>query len=278
MQSRAYIGPTTTSSAVPLFDMVAISQVVTILLATVAFAAPPSDIESHVTRRHRSRLMRRVERDNLAISSTAQEDYSTNWAGAVLEGPNGTYTLVRGTFVVPTLSSPDGSATAWVGIDGGSCSGGLWRTGIDMTHSNGAVSYDAWYQWYPDVAYYFNDVTIKTGDTVRLIITADSNTSGLAVVDNLSSDRSVSQYITSTHALCEQSAEWIVEDHSQVNSDGDVPFYDFGNVTFSDCSAHTSTGGIVSPRGANIIDIQQDGLVLTSTTQHSKVVKISYVG
>lgn len=68
--------------------MVAISQVTTILLATVAFAAPSSHIESRVTRHHRSRPIRRIERDNLAINRTSYDDYNSNWAGAELEGPS----------------------------------------------------------------------------------------------------------------------------------------------------------------------------------------------
>ena len=67
--------------------MVVISQVAAILLATVAFAAPPSHIESRVTRRHRSRPIRRIGRDNFA-NRTSHEDYNPGWAGAELEGPS----------------------------------------------------------------------------------------------------------------------------------------------------------------------------------------------
>jgi len=68
--------------------MLAISQVAAILFATVAFAAPPSHIESRVTRRHRSRPIRRIETDNLAINPASHEDYTDNWAGAVLQSPS----------------------------------------------------------------------------------------------------------------------------------------------------------------------------------------------
>ncbi len=139
----------------------------------------------------------------------------------------------------------------------------------------------AWSQWYPDSSYYFNDITINAGDTIRLTIIADSDTSGKAVIENLSNGQNVSQHTTSTHALCGQTAEWIVEDYSQAGSDGSyslVPFCDFGTVTFSNSSARTSSGSTVSPHGADIIEIQQDGPVLTSTKQSSKNVTISYIG
>jgi hypothetical protein len=113
------------------------------------------------------------------------------------------------------------------------------------------------------------------------MITADSYTSGEAVIENLSNGQSVSKHVTSTYALCGQTAEWIVEDPSLVDSEGDVsmvPFCDFGAVTFSDSSARTSRGRTVSPQGAVINDIQQGGPVLTSTKQHSNVVTISYLG
>lgn len=188
----------------------------------------------------------------------------------------------------------------WVGIDGDTCDGGLWQTGIDMTYNHGAMTYDgklfvyfsackksllspalAWYEWYPDVPYNFNDITIRAGDTIRLTITADSYTSGRAVIENLTNGHTASHYATSTYALCGQTTEWIVEDPSQVDPYGDVttePLCNFGTVTFSECSARTSSGRTVSPYGAVINDIQQGGPVLTSTKLHSNVVTISHIG
>ncbi|KAF8342491.1 peptidase A4 family-domain-containing protein [Amanita rubescens] len=263
--------------------MVAISQVAAILLATVAFAAPVSHIESRVPRRHRSRPIRRIERDNLAIDPASHEYYTTNWAGAMLQSPNRTYNAVSGTFVVPTLSSPNsyGAASPWVGIDGTGCSGGLWQAGIDMAYNNGAMSYLPWYEWFPDDSYYFSNIAINAGDTIRLTITADSDTSGKAVIENLSNGQTASQYTTSTHALCRQSAEWVVEDYTQEDSDGTyslVPFCDFGTVNFFNASARTFSGSTVSPHDSHIVDIQQSDSVLTSTTPNSKNVTISYIG
>jgi hypothetical protein len=164
-----------------------------------------------------------------------------------------------------------------------------------MAYNNGAMSYlrklfcifqrlqeiltitrPAWYEWFPDPAYYFNNIVVNAGDTVRLTITTDSDTSGNAVVENLSNGQTVSQYTASTYALCGQSAEWIVEDYS--NDDGSlVPFCDFGTVNFFNASARTFSGSTVSPRDSHICDIQQDDSVLTSTTPNSKNVTISYI-
>lgn len=91
--------------------------------------------------RHRKRAesgrrgnpLRRV--DSIAetgITNKTNVEYSSNWAGAILIGTG--YTSVTGTFTVPTPSS-SGSGSAWVGIDGDTCSTAILQTGIDWTKS-----------------------------------------------------------------------------------------------------------------------------------------------
>jgi hypothetical protein len=88
-------------------------------------------------------------------NDTLQVSYSTNWAGAVLIGSG--YKSVTGTFVVPTPSTPSGGSTrteyaasAWVGIDGETCQTSILQTGVDFYVEGSSVSFDAWYEWYPD--------------------------------------------------------------------------------------------------------------------------------
>jgi len=109
--------------------------------------------------------------------------YSTNWAGAALVGSG--YTGVTGTFTIPTPKAPTGanantpySASAWVGLDGYTCGSAILQTGVDFTIQNGAVSFDAWYEWYPDYAYDFSGITFSVGDVVTLTIKATSKTGG----------------------------------------------------------------------------------------------------
>lgn len=76
-----------------------------------------------------------------------------------------------------------------------------------------------------------------------------------------------------TDALCETNAEWIVEDFSSGGSL--VNFADFGTVQFTGASVNGGTG--VS--GATIIDIQQNGKVLTDcSTSGSSTVVCEYTG
>ena len=62
--------------------------------------------------------------------------------------------------------------------------------------------------------------------------------------------------LSSSYALCEQDAEWIVEDFEEGGSL--VLFADFGTVTFSDCSA-SGLDGSYGLSDANILEIEQTG-------------------
>lgn len=109
-----------------------------VILAGSAMAAPGTAMRAE---RHRKRVesgrrgnpLRRI--DSIAetgITNKTNVEYSSNWAGAILIGSG--YTSVTGTFTVPTPSST-GSGSAWVGIDGDTCSTAILQTGIDWTKS-----------------------------------------------------------------------------------------------------------------------------------------------
>jgi hypothetical protein len=132
----------------------------------------------------------------------------------------------------------------------------------------------AWYEWYPDYAYDFSGISFSAGDEVKVTVTATSKKAGKAVIENLTTGKTVSKSLTSSYSLCEYNAEWIVEDFEE--GDSLVAFADFGTVTFTDAYATTSSG-TVSPSGATIIDIKQDGSVLTSVTASSSEVVVKYV-
>lgn len=215
-----------------------------------------------------------------AINETTQVEYSSNWAGAVLIGTG--YKSVTGTFVVPTPSTPSGgssrteyAASAWVGIDGDTASNSILQTGVDFYVEGTEVGYDAWYEWYPDYAYDFSGITISAGDTIKVTVTATSTKAGTAVVENVSTGKTVSETFTNeSNVLEELNAEWIVEDFEE--GDELVPFADFGTVTFTSASA-TGSSGSVGPSGATLIDIEQNGKVLTSVSTTSSSVTVTYV-
>ncbi|KAL1303150.1 hypothetical protein AAFC00_006580 [Neodothiora populina] len=217
-----------------------------------------------------------------------QADYSTNWAGAVLIGSG--YKGVSGEFTIPDPSLPFGSssgglhsASAWVGIDGDTCETAILQTGVDFNNENGQVSFDAWYEWYPDYSYDFSGIGFSVGDKVRVSIDATSTRAGVATVENLSKGTKVSHTFSGeSDALCETNAEWIVEDFTEISggSESLVPLVDFGTVTFTDAYATTS-GGTVGLSGATVIDmINEEGtsVVAATTIEGSNSVAVTYTG
>lgn len=229
----------------------------------------------------------KIASDNLieGITNQSNVEYSTNWAGAVLIGTG--YTEVTATVTVPTLtgsssSSTESAGSAWVGIDGDTCQTAILQTGIDWYVDGTSVSYDAWYEWYPDYAYTFSGISISAGDSIQMTVTATSKTGGSAVIENLTTGTTVTHSFSGVTdgSLCEYNAEWIVEDFSECSSSGDcelVPFADFGTVTFTGASA-VKSGTTVGPSGATIIDIEQDSEILTSCSASSSTVTCTYTG
>jgi hypothetical protein len=235
------------------------------LLAGTAVAAPGTAMRkaraekrAAAKNNHGNPLVRSDGPATLETNKTNVE-YSSNWAGAVLIGTG--FTSVTGTFTVPTPSTT-GDGSAWVGIDGDTCQTAILQTGVDWIRSGSSISYDAWYEWYPDYAYDFSGITIKAGDSIKVTVTATSKTTGTAVVDNLTTGTVVTHTFTGgvDGSLCEYNAEWIVEDFEENGSL--VKFANFGTVTFTSASA-VKSGVTVGVTGATIIDIEQSSTVLT---------------
>ncbi|KAJ9396918.1 hypothetical protein DTO282F9_6172 [Paecilomyces variotii] len=218
-------------------------------------------------------------------SNDINVQYSSNWAGAVLESPPSgqTFNGVSGVITVPTPSSPSGAsgssgASAWVGIDGDTYTNAILQTGIDFTvGADGSVSYDAWYEWYPDYAHDFDGFDISSGDVISLSVNSSSSSSGTVVIENQTTGKQVSKTVSapdSSSTLGGQNAEWIVEDFEQ--GDSQIPFANFGSVTFSNATANTGSGS-VGTDGATILEIRRNGQVLTHTSiPSSSEVKITY--
>ena len=211
-----------------------------------------------------------------------------------------TFKSVTGTFVVPTPREPSGgsgthSASAWVGIDGDTCGTAILQTGIDFTVSGTRTSFDgtslspthhltawvtdvstpAWFEWFPDFAHDFSGISISPGNTITVSVTATSRTGGTATILNRSTGQQVSHTFSGQPALCQENAEWIVEDFS--SGGGLVPLANWGTVTFTGVSAGTASG-TTTPAGATIIDMEQNGRVLTDVSASGSSVTVRYTG
>lgn len=227
-----------------------------------------------------SRPLKPGTADILYVNGTTKEEFSANWAGAVLIG-NG-YNHVTGEITVPVPKPPRGAndatsycASAWVGIDGDTCNTAILQTGIDICVKAGVVSSSAWYEWFPDYSHDFTDIRISTGDVVKITVDATSISSGSAIIENKSTGISVThQFPYAIGAdLCEFNAEWIVEDFS-VNS-GLAPFCNFGTVVFTNPLA-SAGGSSFGPSSAVVMDIYQEKVLTTSSVTNSSVT-ISYL-
>ncbi|KAF8557515.1 hypothetical protein OG21DRAFT_1505243 [Imleria badia] len=202
---------------------------------------------------------------------------STNWAGAVLNAGDGTFFTVRGTFTVPHVSGQSGSGSAaWVGIDGNTCTNALFQTGVDLNVGENGPEYYAWYEWYPDIAYYYDDFSVNAGDVIEVSVAAFSRTTGIASIHNMNTGQERIQHVSSTHALCGQNAEWIVEDYEEgyPGSEVQVPFANFGAVFFTNTEA-SGPSGTYDSSSATILEIQQNGAVIVYTTIDGPDISIS---
>jgi hypothetical protein len=218
--------------------------------------------------------------DNNSLDSAAT-NYTANWAGAVLVGSG--FQSVVGTFTVPTPKIPPGGTpdtryegSAWVGLDGSTCRTAILQTGINWSVQGDSVSFEPWYEWWPDTAHIFSGFEVRGGDQIKLTATASSTSAGSVLIQNLSTGKEVSQSFSGeSDLLCETNAEWIVEDFKRGGNS--VPFADFRSVTFTGASATTSEG-TVGLSGATIMDIRQDNKVLTSSSiSGSSSVTVSYL-
>jgi hypothetical protein len=254
------------------------------LFAATALAAPHSQagLADRVQRRAASRATRtsnpaRINRsaDISDGENVTHVDYSGNWAGAVLTTPPAgeTFNAVSGQFTVPTPSVPSGggsgdySASIWVGIDGDTYGNAIWQAGIDVTISGGEVSFDTWYEWFPNYAINIPNFTISAGDIISIALTSSSDSEGSVVIENTSTGQSVTQSASapsSSSVLGGQNAEWIVEDFD--SNGAQVAFANFGTVLFTNAVASTSSQS-VGTDGATIIDIEDSSNnILTSVS------------
>ncbi len=172
---------------------------------------------------------------------------SRNWSGYVATG--GTFTGVRGTWTVPTVSTTGtGTDATWVGI-GGTTTTDLIQAGTQATVDNGVVQYSAWTETLPQASQTV-PLTVNAGDALTVSITQPSSGAWNITIQNATSGGSYSGTIT--YASSESSAEWIEEAPS---SGGGVVLLDrFGTVQFTNLSA-VKNQQTVTPAAAGAMSV-----------------------
>lgn len=193
------------------------------------------------------------------------------WGGAVQKSTG--WTSVTGTTIIPSVAAGQNktaAASAWVGIDGASCSKVILQTGVTL-HGDGTAA--AWYEWYPALPTFYTSTqfAVKSGDKVRMTVTATSATAGSSMLENLTTGKNVTTPFKDQPALCQTDAEWIIELGGKASD-----LVNFGTWSFTAASAAGSGSGTVSPQGARITNIEANNQTRTSCSADAKGVSCTW--
>ncbi|KAL7815073.1 peptidase A4 family domain-containing protein [Trichoderma aethiopicum] len=217
-----------------------------------------------------------------------RDSYSSSWSGAVIHSPpeGELFNSVSASFVIPEPTIPAGSpnekfytVAAWVGIDGAFASNVILQTGVDMTIAGGQVYYEPWYEWWPDHSHNFHEnLIISPGDTVKATVSATSSTSGFATIENVSTGKLVSKYLTSTSPLVQRNAEWIVENYliGPPTSMHFAPLANWSSIVFTDTRASTHESWL-DASNATVMNMAQNKTLITKVTIEGSSVTDTYI-
>jgi peptidase A4-like protein len=163
---------------------------------------------------------------------------SSNWAGYVASGRNGTFTSASSNWTEPVghCTGAGGKYAAfWVGLDGYTSST-VEQIGSEVDCSGIFPEYYAWYEVYPGAAVNFTN-PVSAGDqfTGTVTYTAPS-TFKLVLTDHT---KNWTQTVSATvPSAARSSAEVIAEAPCCTAGDGILPLTDFGTVSFNSATAN----------------------------------------
>lgn len=255
--------------------MKVLSAATVLMLSALSLAAPASEKREISSEVHTSSPEFLKGETSTADGTVYHSSLTSNWAGAVIN--KGGYTRAAGKFKVPAAKMPPGGdsktkycASMWVGIQ--SDCNSLVQAGVDACIEDGKNSYRAWYEWFPKGSVTYEGLEVKEGDEIEVYIETTSDTDGTTTLNNLSSNKKMTQNFKGEKALCNRSAEWVVEDFM---SGGSVPFSNFGTVKFTDAHA-IQNGKKVTTDGGYLMDIKQNDKQLTETKSSGEYVTVEY--
>ncbi len=171
-----------------------------------------------------------------------------SWAGYI---GIGSYRAVSATLVVPTATCASGessSASFWAGI-GGYQSATVEQAGVESACQAGLPAYWAWWEAVggSPSSGSLSQVQVHPGDTVTAtVFDFGGGTYAMTVTDTTSG--TMQSATAAVAGAADSSIECIAEDPRGTGSQ--VPYTDYGTVTFSSCLA----GGVESSSGTVISD------------------------
>lgn len=236
---------------------------------------------------------------------------SANWAGYVLPSTTSAFTDASGTFTVPSLNcsvTSDAGVMTWVGIGGaewpqGGSSGTLLQTGVQSDCVGGAQQNEGWWEMFPsnpNRSFVFYNFPVSTGDSITAAVyqsTSDSSwwtrlddtTTGLSAWMQtgghwgVGTDASGHFYYQGSSALLSYSgalsAEWVVEDYTEPDSQTLAPLADFGTVSFTNLrTAGLANWDLTAEDGVALEDSNGNVLAVPSPPGSDGSFTVSYQG
>ena len=189
---------------------------------------------------------------------------SGNWAGYDVTG--GGFTSVSATWTQPSVQpnySIDTASSFWVGLDGDGSST-VEQCGTEADSTGGVVSYDAWYEMYPDYEVPIDGMTISPGDVMTGTVTTDGAGDFTMTI---SDDTTGHSYETDQYSDSAQdySAEVIAEAPTNGATGNLFPLSDFGTVDFADCSINGQPISDFDWNQIDMVDAANNAALATTT-------------
>ena len=172
---------------------------------------------------------------------------SVNWSGYGANQTGVTYTMVTGSWTVPTVncSSADTYSSTWVGIDGDFTTPTVEQDGTESDCIGGTPFYDAWWEFYPASSQPLVN-SVSPGDSMTASVSVSAGTWTLALADN-TAGWSVAEHPTATQTVDEGSVEWIVERPEVCTTPGNCPISNLANFgTTAITGASATANGVTS--------------------------------
>ena len=217
--------------------------------------------------------------ENLTLYAQWSENYAgsftQNWSGYVLPSSTTIFTAISAEWTVPSLDcgvTQNSESATWVGTGGttwssGSSSGTLLQTGIEDNCVGGIQQNSGVFELFPSTPNYaetFSGFPVSAGDTIVAGVALSSSggwgttledvTTGLEGVflvgkvwvvlpiGGTVTENEIQGVATGTSYSGAFSAEWIVEDPSNVAEGGLFTLADFGSITFTDLKIGFASG------------------------------------
>ncbi len=224
-----------------------------------------------------------------------------NWAGAGLQG--GPWTIVTGTWDIPTVSQPSEpqglqggwNSSSWVGIDGYLISTDVLQAGIQqVVNGTGHAKYVAWFEWHappqagsPPYIHQTNisNFPVNHGDQISCLVqlipaaSPGNPAQGTILLTNNTTGQDFCILLDQPPGAAAQgnTVEWVMEAPDGGEPNSSLP--KFTPVKFTSAFATDSGGNVGNPKNGGTFDVETvANKVLTKATVGNEKVTIKFIG